>query len=266
MEEYSKSPIMKHETISFSFGENWLKFGKNLDEKGCQEARQSLSGLLETQSLEGKTFLDIGCGSGIFSLAAVELKAKRVFSMDVDPKSISACKQMKKKCEVENWEIVEGSILDKNFFQTLGTFDVVYSWGVLHHTGAMWEAIDNAANLVSRNGLLAIAVYNRTRTSNFWLRFKRLYNSSGKFVRSVLVWLIFLPRVMVRLMKLKHPLKEKRGMSVYYDAIDWAGGLPYEFASFQEVCSFLNEKQFKLINSRRTMSTGCNEFVFERKI
>lgn len=256
---------MKHETISFSFGENWLKFGKNLDKKGYQEARQALSELLETQSLEGKTFLDIGCGSGIFSLAAIELRAKKVFSIDIDPQSINACKQVKKKCEAENWKIVEGSILNKNFLQTLGTFDVVYSWGVLHHTGAMWKAINNAANLVSRNGLLAIAVYNGTRTSSFWLKFKRLYNRSGKFVKSVLVWLIFIPRVMVRLMKLKHPLKEKRGMSIYYDAIDWAGGLPYEFASFEEICSYLDEKQFKLRNSKRTKSIGCNEFVFERK-
>lgn len=255
---------MKEETVSFSFGENWLKFIKSLHGEQYVEAKQSLCELLEIQSLEGKTFLDIGCGSGIFSMAAIELGAKKVFSIDVDAKSINACKEMKKKCEVDHWRILEGSILDRDFIQRLGKFDIVYSWGVLHHTGAMWEAIDKAANLVSHDGMLVIAIYNRAGTSNFWLKFKRLYNRSGKFIKNVLVWSIFLPRVMVRLMKLKHPLREKRGMSVYYDAIDWAGGLPYEFASFEEVCSNLNEKRFRLINSKRTKSIGCNEFVFHR--
>lgn len=257
---------MKQEPVSFSFGENWLNYVKNLDQKRYVEAKQSLRELLKRQSLEGKTFLDIGCGSGIFSLAAIELGAKKVVSIDVDSKSVNACKQMRKKCEVEHWEITEGSILDKDFIQTLGTFDIVYSWGVLHHTGAMWQAIGNVANLVSDNGLLVIAIYNRTRMSNFWLKFKRLYNKSGKFVKNILVWSIFLPRIMVRLIKLKHALREKRDMSIYYDAIDWAGGLPYEFASFEEVCSYLDEKRFKLRNSKRTRFIGCNEFVFERII
>lgn len=257
---------MKQEPVSFSFGENWLNYVKNLDQKRYVEAKQSLRELLKRQSLEGKTFLDIGCGSGIFSLAAVELGAKKIVSIDVDPKSVVACKQVKKKGEVGHWEILEGSILDKNFIQTLGTFDIVYSWGALHHTGAMWEAVGNAANLVSHNGLLAIAIYNRTKTSNFWLKFKRLYNKSGKFVKIVLVWSIFIPRIMVRLIKLKHPLRERRGMSIYYDAIDWAVGLPYEFASFEEVCSYLDEKRFRLRNSKRTKSIGCNEFVFERMV
>lgn len=255
---------MEQERVSFSFGENWLKFIKYLDEEQYREAQKSLCHLLKMESLSGKSFLDVGCGSGIFSLAAVELGAKKVVSIDVAPESIMACRQVKMKCEVEHWEILEGSILDKNFIQTLGTYDIVYSWGVLHHTGDMWQAIGNAANLVNLNGLLVIAIYNRTRMSNFWLRFKRMYNTSGKFMKNILVWSILFPRIIVRLTRLKHPLRERRGMSIYYDAIDWAGGLPYEFASFEEVCSYLDDKGFRLKDGRKTKSIGCNEFLFER--
>jgi len=249
---------------SFSFGENWLNFIECLGAERYEQAKRSLSDFLRLESLRDRTFLDIGCGSGIFSLAAIELGAKKVISIDVDPKSVEACRQVKTKCAVGHWEITEASILDENFVRKMDKFDIVYSWGVLHHTGDMWQAIDNAAGLVKDKGFLGIAIYNQTRTSNFWLKFKSFYNQSGKFLKHVLVWSILLPRVLIRLLKLKHPLKEKRGMSIYYDAIDWAGGLPYEFATFDKVCSYVGQKGFKLVNSGRTTGIGCNEFVFEK--
>ena len=255
---------MTQERVSFSFGENWQRYLAHLGRERYAEAKRSLCDLIGSDSLEGKTFLDIGCGSGIFSLAAVELGAREVFSLDVDPKSVKACRHLKETCNVPHWEIGEGSILDEGTARPLGAFDVVYAWGVLHHTGAMWRAMDHAARRVRPGGLLVMAIYNRTGTSGLWLRFKRLYNSSGPLVKALLVGAILVPRVAVRLLRLKHPLRERRGMSVYYDARDWAGGLPYEYASFQEVCSHMTPKGFILKKSRPTTSIGCNEFVFEK--
>lgn len=251
--------------VSFSFGENWLNYIESLDVEKYKEAKQSLQNLLGLSSLKGKSFLDVGCGSGILSLAAIELGAERVISIDVDSKSVEACEQLKQRINnPANWIILEGSILDRVLVNKLEKSDVVYSWGVLHHTGAMWQAIDQVSNLVKDNGLLAIAIYNHASTSNFWLKFKRFYNKSGELTKIFMVWSIFLPRVIVRILKLKHPLREKRGMSVYYDAIDWVGGLPYEFASFEEVQSYVENKGFTLVNSKRTNSIGCNEFVFKK--
>ncbi len=254
----------KRELTPFSFGENWLKYIEDVDERKLEEAKKSLCRLLGRESLEGKAFIDVGCGSGIFSLAAIEMKASRVISTDIDPKSVQACRAVKQRNNVQPWLIWEGSILDKQFNESLGKADIVYSWGVLHHTGSMWKAIDNAAGLVEDKGFFLLAIYNRHYTSPLWRKFKELYNRVGRFPQRLMLWSILLPRIVVRLIKLKHPLRERRGMSVYYDAIDWAGGLPYEYASFNEVVSFVEGRGFSLVKGMKTKSTGCNQFVFKK--
>jgi len=253
------------EQITFSFGENWLNYVKTLDEEKFREARHSLADLLGTDNLAGKTFLDIGCGSGIFSLTALDMGAQAVISIDVDPKSVQACHEVKQSTEVAQWNILEASILDQDFVKHLPKADIVYSWGVLHHTGAMWQAIDNVAKLVKGGGLFVIAIYNQHWSSSLWLKFKKVYNQSGDFIKKLMVWLLLVPRVAVRVLKGKPPLKDRRGMSVYYDAIDWAGGLPYEYAPFDEVVAFCQRRGFVLRNSIRTNSIGCNQFVFEKR-
>lgn len=255
---------MSDEKITFSFGENWLNYIRSLSIERYEDAKKALRTLLDIETLEGESFLDIGCGSGIVSLCAIELGSREVISIDSDPKSVEACKKIKSKCSVGHWKIYEGSILDKEFIKKLGKLDYVYSWGVLHHTGAMWEAIDNSARLVKDNGILAIALYNRTKTSDFWLKYKHLYNRSGVILKKIMVGGLVIPRMIVRTIKLKHPLKDKRGMSVYYDAIDWAGGLPYECASYDEVCKYLEKRGFNLVKGVKTDSIGCNEFIFKR--
>ncbi len=252
--------------VTFSFGENWLKYIKDFDERGFEEAKNSLRRLLGMTTLKGKTFIDIGCGSGIFSLAAIDIGASRVISTDTDPKSVQACRVIKQRRNVPHWLIWEGSILDKQFNNSLGKAGIVYSWGVLHHTGSMWKAIDNAASLVDNEGSFLLAIYNRHYTSPLWGKFKRLYNTSGRFLQKLMVWSILFPRIVARLIKLKHPLREKRGMSIYYDAVDWAGGLPYEYASFDEVVSFVENKGFSLVKGMRTKSIGCNQFVFQKRV
>ena len=119
------SKKLRGDSRAFLFGENWLKFIKGLDAEQYEEAKKSLCDLLGLKLLAGKSFLDIGCGSGIFSLAAVELGTRKVVSIDVDPKSVEATQKIKMRCQVSHWEIKEGSILDKDFIKNLGAFDIV---------------------------------------------------------------------------------------------------------------------------------------------
>ena len=147
----------------FEFGKNWAKFLELLNEQRIAEAEASLRQMLECDDLKGKSFLDIGSGSGLFSLAARRLGA-RVHSFDYDPHSVACTAELRRRYfpADEAWTVESGSALDAEYLRGLGQFDIVYSWGVLHHTGEMWRALDNAHLPVAPGGRLFIAIYNDT--------------------------------------------------------------------------------------------------------
>src|SRR5881296_1627768 len=141
----------KAEELRFEFGSNWRKFLAVLDERRVAEAENSLRRMLDAETLVGKSFLDIGSGSGLFSLAARRMGA-RVFSFDYDTRSVACTRELRRRHFPSDpqWTVAEGSVLDEEYLRSLGPFDIVYSWGVLHHTGNMWKAMGNAQIPVSQ--------------------------------------------------------------------------------------------------------------------
>jgi 2-polyprenyl-3-methyl-5-hydroxy-6-metoxy-1,4-benzoquinol methylase len=257
----------------FEFGKNWAKFLHELDEGRIQIAVDSLRDMLETYDLKGRTFLDIGCGSGLFSLAARRLGAS-VFSFDFDPDSVACTQELKRRYSPQDelWIIESGSALDSAYLKALGEYDVVYSWGVLHHTGAMWQALGNALLPCKRGGLLYIAIYNdQGDVSRLWTAIKRLYQlmpRPGKFVLALGVGAYFkLGRAVLQIMRFQNPFAKRplaRGMSWYRDVVDWVGGYPFEVARPDQICDFFRSRGFTLLRLKTTRAHGCNEFVFKR--
>jgi 2-polyprenyl-3-methyl-5-hydroxy-6-metoxy-1,4-benzoquinol methylase len=255
----------------FEFGNNWRRFLEDLTPGRVAAAEQSLRDMLEISNLEGKRFLDIGCGSGLFSLAARRLGA-RVLSFDYDPQSVACTMELRRRYfdGDANWRIEEGSALDRDYMQKLGKFDVVYSWGVLHHTGAMWKALENASLLVRSGGVLFIALYNNQGgVSRRWRTIKRAYNRFP-ILRGALLALSFLHLYgtgIIRGVLRGRPLQifeshKERGMSLWRDLIDWVGGYPFEVADSGEVFEFFKKRGFHLAQLKTTHSLGCNEFIF----
>jgi 2-polyprenyl-3-methyl-5-hydroxy-6-metoxy-1,4-benzoquinol methylase len=261
----------------FPFGRNWRSFIELVDEARITAAGQSLVDPLETADLTRRTFLDVGCGSGLSSLAAHRLGA-RVRSFDFDPDSVAAAIELRGRfAPGSDWDIEQGSVLDERFVEELGKFDIVYSWGVLHHTGDLWGAMNATTRLVAQGGLLYVSVYNdQGFESRMWWQVKRRYNRSGPLMRRAL--LVGSAAYLARRLPLRKLVQvarpdagvavrgpRARGMSAKHDLVDWVGGYPFEVAKPEEVFGFLRARGFGL----RYLTTcggglGCNEYVFER--
>ena len=259
----------------FEFGKNWKRFLSILNEAHINEAEESLCEMLEYKDLKGMRLLDIGSGSGLFSLASRRLGA-RVLSFDFDPQSVACTLELKNRYFPgdHNWIIEENSVLDETYLKSLGTFDIVYSWGVLHHTGNMFKALHNAQIPVEDNGLLFIAIYNdQGFISKFWRKVKRLHCSGlpGKIITILIFYPYFFSKGMAAgIAKFKNPIryftdyKQRRGMSVLHDWKDWLGGYPFEVARPEEILGFYQKRGFVLRKMTTTRRNGNNQFVFKK--
>lgn len=260
------------EKITFSFGKNWQNFLKTLSKPKIKIAMESIQEFLG--DLKNKTILDIGCGSGLFSYCMYLLGAKEITSIDIDPFSIKCTQYLRDKVHnKKNWNILHGSILNRDFILNLKKYDIVYSWGVLHHTGKMWDAIENSLKLVKENGLFYIAIYNKTQFSNIWLKIKKIYNLNPKIGKTLMDYGLFGVHYLIYpLFMLKNPFKElknyqkNRGMHPIIDIKDWLGGFPFEFARFEEIVNYINkvDRKFKLVKFKRFENSTNNLFLFKK--
>ncbi len=266
-----------NEDVRFAFGRNWSAYLKNnLISEAIEISKGGLEEFLGKNPLQNKTFLDFGCGSGIHSLAALQLGAKKVVSIDFDGDSVKCCKKIKEeRGDGYDWDILQGSLIDDNFVKSLGHFDVVYCWGVAHHTGDMNKALYNLKELTSENGELFVAIYNKVegmRGSKYWWNIKRFYNKSSFFIKKIMELFYIFINFLKLVLRFKNPFrvmneyKKKRGMNWRTDLIDWLGGFPYEYASPQEIFKIYHDKYgMELKNIKTTNYIGCNQFLFVKK-
>ncbi|HWN10328.1 MAG TPA: class I SAM-dependent methyltransferase [Pyrinomonadaceae bacterium] len=258
---------MDSEAITFSFGENWRSYVDTVDEGSLKRASSAIEEWLTSDQISGRTVLDIGCGSGIHSLCFHRMGAKQLVSVDVDPKSVESTRLMWNRAgSPANWHVVHGSILDDDFTAALGKAEIVYSWGVLHHTGAMWNAIDKAASRVEKGGKFLIAIYVKGPKYPEHLELKQSYNRASRLGKKLMVWQsvakIMRDRWHMGLNPLAWNEKYDRGMDVYHDIVDWLGGLPYEVASSDEIVAFCTERGFVLEKLHELPEGGNNTYLF----
>lgn len=267
---------MSEEKLRFGFGRNWDKFiEKHFNEERIEISKIHLLDFLEMDNLENSYFLDIGCGSGLHSLAVLHAGAKRIVSFDIDSDSIKATKKLKTYANnPEHWEVFKGSILDDKAVSSLDKADIVYSWGVLHHTGDMWQAMDNAVSLMKDDGLFYVALYDYeiqvNPSAEFWLSAKQRYNKGGWFTKKRMeiwyIWEFLLNknlRALPELIKRADSYKQSRGMALYTDIVDWLGGWPMEFAKRGDVKRWAKGKGLEMIKAE--FGEANSEYLFKKE-
>lgn len=266
------------ETVQFDFGANWKVFSRRaLNVERVRQAEEDFSSLLAGIELRDRSFLDIGFGQGLTLLIAASRGAQTI-GCDINSTCADVLREVRDcyfpNVAAETVPIVIGSILDDLVIESLRVrsprsgrgYDIVHSWGVLHHTGDMRRAIRNAASLVAPEGHLIIAIYARHWSSKAWRAIKRFYNGGPTFIRR-LILAIMIPVIYIAkwCVTRRNPLKQQRGMSYYCDTIDWLGGYPYEYATHAEVRRMLEDLGFERVRFiPAIVPTGCNEFVFKR--
>lgn len=268
----SATQAVENSAPAFPFGRNWEDFvRRHFSEERVRVSRQHILSFLDLPDLKGKYFLDVGCGSGLSSLAAWEAGAERVVSFDVDADSVKTTEHLRRmRGAPANWTVLAGSALDTGFLATLEPADIVYSWGVLHHTGKMWPAIRNAATLLKPGSHFYIALYLTTAKSGYWLDVKKRYNVASNFLKRIMEARYVVRHVLVpKLARGQNPVRyirtyeQRRGMAFLPDVRDWLGGYPYEDATVPEVLRFCN-RELGLNLTNINPGTGLAEYLFHK--
>jgi SAM-dependent methyltransferase len=268
----------------FAFGHNWSDYADKIRDEQIVEAKNALQRLLGIETLAGKRFLDIGCGSGLHSLAALQLGAIEVVATDIDPESVNTTARVLRQFAPAgaSYRVMQRSVFDLNTAD-LGSFDITYSWGVLHHTGDMYEALARACAMTAPSGLFVFALYARTWLCRYWRIEKKWYAAASpkrqEFARRIYIHL-FRIRLLIRgrsFAAYQEKYQSNRGMDFYHDVHDWMGGYPYESISNREVDEFMTSRGFQatrlfISNNGKIFGrnvgffgSGCDEYVYVRK-
>ncbi|MDH5545510.1 MAG: class I SAM-dependent methyltransferase [Gammaproteobacteria bacterium] len=263
------------ETIRFEFGKNWQAFLTEFDHDRLETSRKHLLDTLQLEDLQGKDFVDIGCGSGLHSLAAYFSGARQIISFDFDPDSVEATKSLRERAgHPENWKIIEGSVLDRDFMSSLPKGDIVYSWGVLHHTGDLWNAVNNSIIPLKDDGVYYIALYAdevyQNPSPQYWIDIKLKYNRAGPEEKKEMEnWYAWERVLKGRAMQGENPFtiideyNKSRGMEFWTDVRDWLGGYPIEFSTSSDVARFCYERGLNIVNINS--GHGNTEFVMTKQ-
>lgn len=263
----------------FKFGENWLDYARSIDEPRILQATTDLQRLAGRTDMRGLSFLDIGCGSGLHALVAMRMGASRVVGIDLDPDSVAASRFTFDRFAPK----APASFEVRSIFDTppaqFGAFDIVYSWGVLHHTGDMQRALRCAAALVSENGAFLFALYKKTLFCPLWRVFKRWYSQASldsqaasrrRYMKLLRLWSELHGRDFDAYVD---SYSRSRGMNFYNDVHDWLGGYPYESISPKHCNRIMTGLGFRL--DREFVAAGgwrnlhilgsvCDEYAFRR--
>jgi len=111
---------------------------------------------LAPANLAGKKALDVGCGQGRWAYGLKKIGCD-VLGIDTSPSAIELARKWGLNAKVMNlFEISNAGLA--------GQFDLVWCWGVIHHTADPERAFRSVVDAARRGGLIHCYVYSRPRS------------------------------------------------------------------------------------------------------
>ena len=203
--------------------------------------------------------LDAGCGTGVCSLALAE-RANQVLAVDMSLQSLKTAVELAHKIGRHNIEFKQASVLDLPFASE--SFDLVYSWGVIHHTPSPIRALDELVRVLAPGGLLVLAAYRKTRLTVIHEIARKFCLRLPPLLRKPVVKFVAIPiGIVAQLLGLKE-LRDDN-LSLESKIEDWLFVPEKHFFSFQEMRDLLEQHHlvFKLIQEKTGRFKSTSNFV-----
>ena len=153
--EKHKYEILKNDTSEIN-SSVWKTIDKyTLTEESFTLLKSRLPDTVINSNIKGKRVLDMGCGSGRYSIALAAVGAKKVMAIDSQNKSYALAKEYCRANDIPV-EFQQGNILCSPFKDD--EFDFVFC-NRLHHTGSINQGLDELYRILNKSGRAFLYIY-----------------------------------------------------------------------------------------------------------
>jgi ubiquinone/menaquinone biosynthesis C-methylase UbiE len=195
------------------------------------------------EEVQGKSILDAGCGTGIFSIIFANKGADQVTGIDISEGSLHTAQSLKEKFGLKNAEFEKQDMLALPFPDR--SFDIVWAWGTVHHTTDPFKAIDELIRVLKPSGSILLAIYKRTRLTFIHEIIRKILVRTPRKTWKVLakILAIFLSPVIFLLKKRE---KSRKGEKLEELIIDWYFVPIRHYYKPGEIKNYLEERGFSV--------------------
>jgi ubiquinone/menaquinone biosynthesis C-methylase UbiE len=142
------------ESVVGMYSEHPWPMGRNADEE--MGWRLKCLGIIP-EDYQGKTVLDMGCGTGEYALWYASKGAGQVTGIDLADGALAVARKRKDEGNFTNIEFVKKDILTLDFPDN--SFDYSFSVGVLHHTGDPLRGFKQLVRVTKPGGIVIVSLY-----------------------------------------------------------------------------------------------------------
>lgn len=214
--------------------------------------------------VKGKSVLDSGCGTGIFSIIFAKNGAGQVTGIDISPGSLGTAEGLKQKFGLSNARFEQQDMLHLPYPDAC--FDIVWAWGTVHHTTDPLGAIDGLIRVLKPGGSILLAIYKKTKVT--WIHEairktlvrtpRRSWNALAKimaFFGTPIVWTF------------KRREKARQGETLSELILDWYFVPIRHYYKPDEIRTFLEGKGFKIENylAHSGRFNSSSNFIFKAR-